>query len=284
MGLLLFQKPGVFSVRSSGLDCSEGVDHILCRQSAKLVHFPPTTTQRDSELGGDAAARRRQCAPAKPRHTAPQIEPALSVRELASAASAGRLPPRDPHQPCLPGGQLLTEMRPTPDARPNPEAGSPPHPLGLPTLRTAGPGLPDAKGCANQESASLRARAHLRRGCEAGPAPARGSSAPPCRPRAADGRGASPAGSDGRGGRPPAPAARSPAAGWWALEARGGERTLRSRPRAPQGFDGRAGAPMGGRAASGGGGQVGGTGGVGGASAPVWIPEPERRRASGVLC
>lgn len=215
----------------------------------------PLPSDNDPERERARRGRRRSSAPVRPRqtpsHRTPDRARALSAREPASAASAGRLPPRDPHQPCL----LLTEMRPA-DGRPNPAAGSPPHPAATPhpsdrrsrasrrqRLRQPGERVPSCP--------PRRPGAHLRRAREAAPAPARGSSAPPCRPRAADRRGASPAGSDRRGGRRPAPAARSPAAGWWALEPRGGELGLCSRPRAPQGFDGRAGVPMGGRAASG---------------------------------
>ena len=77
--------------------------------------------ERERELGGDAAARRRQRAPAKPRHTAPQIEPALSLsgnRPAPPQRVACRLETRT--SPASRGAQLLTEMRPTPDARPKP--------------------------------------------------------------------------------------------------------------------------------------------------------------------
>lgn len=117
----------------------------------------PLPSDNDPERERARRGRRRSSAPVRPRqtpsHRTPDRARALSAREPASAASAGRLPPQDPHQPCL----LLTEMR-APDGRPNPAAGSPPYPPRLPNPRTAGPRPPDAKGCADQESAFLAAR------------------------------------------------------------------------------------------------------------------------------
>lgn len=121
----MFKKP-VFCC-SASLACCEGVGHILCRQSAKPIHFPPTTVELSA---GTARRRRRRHSAAGPdAHRGRSPPPHPTPQGGLSPPRSLPAPPwqvarcMDPNSSACPGRRPFLRCDPGPRRLPTPCSG-----------------------------------------------------------------------------------------------------------------------------------------------------------------